>query len=92
MTKKELIHCVAVMTNKNCKDVEEVANAMFESIADNLKDNEKINLPGFGCFTISERKARQGVNPRTKESIIIPAYKVVKFKAAKALAYALRNN
>lgn len=91
MTKKELIGCVVAMTRRTNKEVEEIANAMFESMADNLKVSEEINIAGFGRFTIGERQARQGFNPQTKEPITIPAYKVVKFKAAKAITDALRS-
>lgn len=53
---------------------------MPEAIAGALENNDKVALIGFGTFSVSEKAARTGINPRTKETINIPARKVVKFK------------
>ena len=53
---------------------------------------DKIQLVGFGTFSINERPAREGINPATKEKIQIAAKKVAKFKAGAELADAIKNN
>ena len=59
--------------------------AFIEAVTDSLKKGEDVALVGFGTFTLSERAARTGRNPRTKESMVIPATRVPTFKASKAL-------
>ena len=59
--------------------------AFTDVVAEELKKGEKIQLVGFGTFEVSERAARTGLNPRTKETIEIAASKAPKFKAGKAL-------
>ena len=58
----------------------------MESIGEELKNDGKVVLVGFGTFSVNERSARKGINPRTKEPIDIPAKKVVKFKAGSVLS------
>jgi DNA-binding protein HU-beta len=58
---------------------------VFEDIVKALRNGDKVNISGFGTFAVSERKARTGRNPKTGESIEIPASKSAKFKAGKAL-------
>ena len=67
------------------KDVEKALKAFTDVVAEELKKGEKIQLVGFGTFEVSERAARTGLNPRTKETIEIAASKAPKFKAGKAL-------
>ncbi len=62
---------------------------MLESIAGALKDGDEVRLPGFGTFSVRQRKASEGRNPRTGEPIQIPASKLPKFKAGKILKEAL---
>ena len=59
---------------------------MLDAIADALKEGDKVALLGFGTFSISERPARTGINPATKEKIQIAAKKVIKFKPGAELA------
>lgn len=61
-------------------------DAILKTISETLAKSEKINLVGFGSFSVVERSARTGINPATKESISIEAKKVVKFKAGSELA------
>ena len=63
---------------------------VFDTVADTLKDNGTVDVFGFGKFSISERAARTGINPATKEKIEIAASKSVKFKASKALKDAVK--
>ena len=60
---------------------EKALNAVIDCIKAGVKKNKKLQLIGFGTFSVAERKARTGINPRTKEKIKIMASKVVKFKA-----------
>ena len=85
MNKTELIAAVAEKTGLTKKDAERVVNATFETIAQNLAAGNKVQVSGFGNFEVKAREARVGRNPRTKETIEIPATKLPAFKAAKAL-------
>ena len=85
MNKTELIAAAAEISGISKKDTEAVINATIESIASALKADEKVQLVGFGSFEVKKRAARTGRNPKTKETIEIPASKVPAFKAGKAL-------
>ena len=85
MNKTELIAAVAEKTGTTKKDAEVVVSAVFDTIAQELKKGEKIQISGFGIFEVKDRGARVGRNPHTKEAIQIPASKAPAFKAAKAL-------
>jgi len=71
------------------KDVEKVVNAFFDTVEGVLKEDDKVQLIGFGTFEVRARQARKGRNPQTGEEINIPATKVPAFKAGKALKDAL---
>ena len=85
MNKTELIAAVAEKTGLTKKDAERVVNATFETVTATLAKGEKVAISGFGNFEVKAREARVGRNPRTKETIQIPATKLPAFKAAKAL-------
>ena len=85
MNKAELINAVAASAEVSKKDAEAVITATFDAIVDALKEGEKVQLVGFGSFEVKKRAARLGRNPKTKESIEIPASVVPVFKAGKAL-------
>ena len=85
MNKTELIAAVAEKTGLTKKDAERVINATFETVTASLAKGEKVAVSGFGNFEVKAREARIGRNPRTKETIQIPATKLPAFKAAKAL-------
>ena len=85
MNKTELIAAVAEKTGLTKKDAERVVNATVETITESLVKGDKVQLFGFGIFEVKNREARVGRNPRTKESIQIPATRLPVFKAAKAL-------
>lgn len=90
MTKVELVNAVAEKTGLSKKDSEKAVSSVFASITDALKAGEKFSLVGFGTFEVKERKARTGINPRTKETITIAASKNPTFKAGKALKDAVK--
>ena len=85
MNKTELVAAVAEKIGMTKKDAERVINATFETIETSLVKGDKVQVSGFGIFEVKTRDARVGRNPRTKETIQIPATKLPAFKAAKAL-------
>lgn len=85
MNKAELVAAVAEKAEISKKDAEAAVKAFTDVVAEELKKGEKIQLVGFGTFEVSERAARVGRNPQTKQEITIPASKSPKFKAGKAL-------
>ncbi|NLA63223.1 MAG: HU family DNA-binding protein [Bacteroidales bacterium] len=86
MNKSELVSAVAQKSGLSKVDSKKALDAVLESIGEELKDDGKVVLVGFGTFSVNERSARKGINPRTKEPIDIPAKKVVKFKAGSQLS------
>jgi len=72
-------------------DTEKALKAFIDSVTDALQQDDKISLVGFGTFSVSERAARTGKNPQTGATLQIPAAKVPKFKAGKALKDAVNN-
>ena len=85
MTKADLIESVAATLDLPKGQAERAVQLVFEDIVKALRNGDKVNISGFGTFAVSERKARTGRNPKTGESIDIPASKSAKFKAGKAL-------
>ena len=90
MNKTELIEKIAAGADLSKADAKKALDATVKAIKDALADGDKIALVGFGTFSVSERPAREGINPATKEKIQIAAKKVVKFKAGAELADALK--
>ncbi len=85
MNKTELIAITAEKTGLTKKDAERAVNAAFEAIAAELAQGQKVQVAGFGIFEVKERQARTGRNPRTKETIEIPASRLPAFKPSKTL-------
>lgn len=85
MNKSELVNAMATETNLSKKDVELVLNSFVNTVSNELANNGKVQLVGFGTFETRKRAARTGLNPQTKEEIKIPACTVPAFKAGKAL-------
>jgi len=85
MTKAELVEEVASISNLSKKSSEVAVNTFFESIVESLQRREKIELRGFGSFKLRHRKAREGRNPRTGETVHVPAKVVPYFKPGKDL-------
>ncbi|MBR4160311.1 MAG: HU family DNA-binding protein [Bacteroidaceae bacterium] len=80
MNKTDLINAIAEASGLTKADATKALNATTAAIANAVKNDDKVALVGFGTFSVSERPARTGKNPRTGEMIEIPAKKVVKFK------------
>ncbi|MDE5550728.1 MAG: HU family DNA-binding protein [Bacteroidaceae bacterium] len=89
MNKTELVSSIAEKAGLSKADSKKALDACVEAIAEALKAGDKISLVGFGTFSVSERPARQGINPATKAPISIPAKKVAKFKAGSDLDNAI---
>jgi len=85
MNKSELVDSIAEKSGLNKSQAGEALNAMMESIGEALEAGDTISLVGFGTFTVKDRKARTGRNPKTGEELSIPASKVPSFKAGKNL-------
>lgn len=85
MTKEELIGKVAEEVSFPKGDVEKTLEAILQNVIDGLKSGEKINLRGFGNFSVIDTKARKGRNPQTGEEIEIPVSKKVKFSVGSIL-------
>ncbi len=90
MNKTELISGMAEMTGLSKKDCESALNAFVAQVEKALKAGDKVQLVGFGSFEVRERAARTGRNPKTKETLTIPASKAPVFKAGKALKDSLQ--
>jgi len=73
------------------KQAGEAFDAIFDSITDYLEDGDRVQVPSFGTFSITERAERQGRNPATGATITIPASKNVRFKAGKDLKEAVNS-
>ena len=67
------------------KDIEKIISIVFDEISEALKRGENIEIRGFGTYKIVTRKARQGRNPKSSETIQIPAKKAIKWKMSKTL-------
>lgn len=85
MNKAELILAVSEETGFSRKDVETTVNATLNAITKALVQEEKVQIVGFGSFETKQRAERLGRNPKTRESVVIPAAKAPVFKAGKAL-------
>jgi len=85
VNKNELIAQVAETAELSKVDAARAVDAVFDSIAAVLKGGDEVRLVGFGTFLVTERAASEGRNPRTGETIKIPASKQPKFKPGKGL-------
>lgn len=89
MTKADLIDSLASKGDLPKQKAEEIVNGLFDDIVAALKKGDKVNISGFGTFSVSERKARTGRNPKTGETIQIASSRAAKFKAGKTLKESL---
>ncbi|RRD90937.1 HU family DNA-binding protein [Conchiformibius steedae] len=89
MNKSELIDAIAQESGLNKTDAGKALDAFTAVVKNTLQKGDTITLVGFGSFSVAERAERQGLNPKTKEPLTIPAARVPKFKPGKALKDAL---
>ncbi len=95
LNKSDLIEVLAARLSITYTEAERMLNALINLIYENLKNGEKVNISGFGQFSVSHRAPRIGVNPRNpSQKIQIPELNTPKFKAGEAFkeAVKLRNN
>jgi integration host factor subunit beta len=85
MTKADLVERVANEADMTKKDAEQLVEIIFDTIISTLNKGEKIELRGFGSFRLRSRNSRKGRNPKTGESVEIPAKRVAYFKPGKEL-------
>ena len=89
MNKMELVAAVAAEAGLTKAQAQKAVEATVNAVAGALKNGEKVQLVGFGTFSVVEKAAREGVNPATGAKIQIPAKKVAKFKAGAELSGAI---
>ena len=85
MNKNDLVTAVSGLAGLSKVDSAKAVDSVFDSITGSLKGGNEVRLVGFGTFSVANRKASEGRNPRTGEKIQIPASRQPKFKAGKAL-------
>ena len=85
MNKTELIEEIAQRTDSSKGEAQRYVESFEEIVAEALRSGKQIQITGFGKFYVREQKAREGVNPQTKEKMHIPASKVPAFSAGKGL-------
>ncbi len=90
VNKDALVDSISNKTDLSKKDIMAVLEAFEEVITEEIRQGNKVTMTGFGTFRISDRAAREGINPQTKEKIQIPAMRVPKFTAGKALKEAVK--
>ena len=93
MTKSELILRLAELNpNLYHRDIERIVNCLFDTITDALAEGKRVELRGFGAFSVRHRDARQGRNPRTGESVDVNEKKVPFFKMGKSMLERLNQS
>jgi len=90
MTKQQLIDAVATASDRPKPEVETVVETLLGEIGKALQSGERVDLRGFGSFTVKDKAARQGRNPKTGETIQIAARKSAGFKPSKELSDRLK--
>jgi DNA-binding protein HU-beta len=89
--KVDVINTIADQAGISKKEAAAAFDAFVGFITDACQRGQRCSIPGLGSFNVSQREAREGLNPRTKEKITIPASKNVRFKAGKDLRDALNT-
>ena len=91
MNKSDLVAAIAEKAELSKKDAEKALTAFEDVVTEELMNNGKVQLVGFGTFDVSERAAREGRNPLTGAAMPIPASKAPRFKAGKKLKDAINK-
>ena len=90
MTKAQVVEAVSIITGLSKATVARVIDCYHEVIRNGLKSHEKVTFADFGTFSVSQRQARTGRNPKTGKAIAIRASKVARFKASSSLIKAIK--
>ena len=80
MTKAQLVDQIADCTELGKQECEKIVNSLFAAMTKAMQAGERIEIRGFGSFRVKDKAARQGRNPRTGETVLVPAKKVAAFK------------
>lgn len=89
MKKSELLNRISTKLNAKRRDVEKTLDAFIETLCEGLRKEQKVNVAGLGIWSVRERKARMARNPKTGETVHVPAKKVVKFRVSKDMKTAV---
>jgi nucleoid DNA-binding protein len=92
INRETLVGAIVEKADMTKKDVEAVLECFMDEVTKQLQQGNKVTLTGFGTFKVSDRAAREGINPQTKAKIQIPAMTVPKFTAGKALKEAVKGS
>ncbi|OHA23352.1 MAG: DNA-binding protein HU [Candidatus Taylorbacteria bacterium RIFCSPLOWO2_12_FULL_43_20] len=90
MNKQAIAEAIAEKIGGTKVQAEQALDVVVDSIVNTLKKGEEVSIAGIGIFSVKQRAARQARNPRTGETLQVPAMKVPKFRAAKALKDAVK--
>ena len=90
MNKQGIAEAVHTVLGGTKVQAEQAVDMMVDSIVNTLKKGDEVSIAGLGIFSVKQRAARQARNPRTGETLQVPAMKVPKFRAAKALKDAVK--
>ena len=86
MTRSELIEKIAArMPNLTIKDVESIVSVVFEKLTSALANGDRVEIRGFGAFSVRTRKPRVAINPKNKTKVEVPSKNIVHFKTGKEL-------
>jgi DNA-binding protein HU-beta len=92
MTKAELIAKLAEIVSLTQAQTGKVLDGLLKTLTDEISTAGSVSISGLGSFTVVERPQRKGINPKTREPLVIPASRAVKFRPAKALKEALKKS
>jgi DNA-binding protein HU-beta len=90
MNKQGIVEAIHTVLGGTKVQAEQVVDKVIDSIVDSLKKGEEVSIAGLGIFSVKSRAARTARNPRTGATVQVPAMKVPKFRAAKALKDAVK--
>lgn len=90
MRKPELVSAVSEACEYPKNHVKVITDALFDTIFEAVSQGESVEIKGFGKFIVSESPERNGRNPQTGETIVIPAHNTVRFKASTTMKQAAR--
>ena len=86
MTRSELVERIAAkMPNLTLKDIENIVNVVFNKLTSALADGDRVEISGFGAFSVRTRNPRVAINPKNKTRVNVPAKNIVHFKTGKEL-------
>jgi DNA-binding protein HU-beta len=89
VNKTELVEEIAQRTDSSKAEAQRYVDTLEKVVTEALKDGEEVQITGFGKFYVREQKAREGINPQTKERMRIPAQKVPAFSAGQGFKEAI---